>query len=62
MGVYVVRVDQTIKAPATANYNVEIQQMLGQLRGGLQSQASGALKKQAEVVDNRRFLKIGLRR
>lgn len=62
MGVYVVRVDQTIKAPATANYNVEIQQMLGQLRGGLQSQASSALKKQAEVVDNRRFLKIGLRR
>ena len=62
MGVYVVRVDQTIKAPAAANYSVEKDQMLGQLRGGLQSQLSGALKKKAEVVDNRRFLKIGLRR
>ena len=62
MGVYVVRVDQTIKAPAAANYNVEKEQMLGQLRGGLQSQASNGLKKKAEVIDNRRFLKIGLRR
>lgn len=62
MGVYVVRIDETIKAPAAANYNVEKDQMLAQLRGGLQSQSSAGLKKLAEVVDNRRFLKIGLRR
>jgi peptidyl-prolyl cis-trans isomerase D len=62
LGVYVVRVDKTIKAPTTSGYKVEKDQMLAALRGGIQGQALGALKKKAEVVDNRRFLKIGIRR
>ena len=62
MGVYVVRIDKTVKAPAAANYTVEKEQMLTTLRGGVQNQAVGALKKKAEVIDNRRFLKIGIRR
>jgi parvulin-like peptidyl-prolyl isomerase len=62
LGVYVVRVDKTIKAPTTSGYKVEKDQMLATLRGGIQGQVLGALKKKAEVVDNRRFLKIGIRR
>jgi len=62
LGVYVVRIDKTVKAPAAANYNVEREQMLATLRGGLQNSALNGLKKKAEVIDNRRFLKIGLRR
>jgi len=62
LGVYVVRVDKTIKAPATSGYKVEKDQMLAASRGGIQGQALGALKKKAELVDNRRFLKIGIRR
>ena len=56
------RIDKTVKAPAAANYNVEREQMLATLRGGLQNSALNGLKKKAEVIDNRRFLKIGLRR
>lgn len=62
MGVYVIRIDKTIKAPAAANYTVERDQMLAALKGGLQGQALGGLKKKAEVVDNRRFLNAGIRR
>lgn len=62
LGVYVVRVDKTVKAPSASNYNVEKDQLLAGLRGSLQNQVSSALKKNAEVIDNRRFLKIGLRR
>lgn len=62
MGVYVIRIDKTVKAPAAANYNTEKEQMLATLRGGVQNQALAALKKKAEVIDNRRFLKIGIRR
>lgn len=62
LGVYVIRVDKTVKAPTASNYNTEKEQMLAALRGGLQNSAIGALKKKAEVIDNRRFLKIGIRR
>ena len=62
MGVYVIRIDKTVKAPSASNYNAEKDQMLATLRGGLQNQALSAIKKSAEVVDNRRFLKIGIRR
>lgn len=62
MGVYVIRIDKTTKAPAAANYNVERDQMLGQLKGNVQGQALAGLKKKAEVMDNRRFLKAGIRR
>lgn len=62
MGVYVIRIDKTVKAPAAANYNMERDQMLASLKGNLQGQALSGLKKKAEVVDNRRFLKAGIRR
>lgn len=62
MGVYVIRIDKTIKAPAAANYNMERDQMLASLKGNLQGQALNGLKKKAEVMDNRRFLKAGIRR
>jgi peptidyl-prolyl cis-trans isomerase D len=62
MGVYVIRIDKTVKAPAAANYTVERDQMLTALKGSLQGQALAGLKKKAEVMDNRRFLKAGIRR
>jgi len=61
-GVYVVRIDKTTKAPATANYTIEREQMLAGLKGNLSGQARGALMKKADVVDNRRFNQAGIRR
>jgi peptidyl-prolyl cis-trans isomerase D len=61
-GVYVVRIDKTTKAPATANYNVEREQLLAGLKGNVSGQARAALMKKADVVDNRRFNSAGIRR
>lgn len=60
--VYVVRVDKTIAEPATKSYEAEIQTIKGQVRGSLQNDAITALREKANVVDNRRFLRIGVRR
>jgi len=62
MGVYVIRIDKTIKAPTAANYKIEKEQLLTAVRGSLQGQVLGALKKKAEVMDNRRFLSANIRR
>ncbi len=62
MGVYVIRIDKSTKAPTAANYNVEREQLFAGLKGSLQGQALNALKKKAEVIDNRRLLKAGIRR
>ncbi len=62
MGVYVIRIDKTIKAPAAANYTAERDQLLTSLKSGVQGQALAGLKKKAEIMDNRRFLKAGIRR
>jgi peptidyl-prolyl cis-trans isomerase D len=62
MGVYVIRIDKTIKAPTAANYNAEREQLLISIKGSLQGQILSALKKKAEVMDNRRFLKANIRR
>ena len=62
MGVYVIRIDKSTKAPTAANYNVERDQLFAGLKGSLQGQALNALKKKAEVIDNRRLLKAGIRR
>lgn len=62
MGVYVIRIDKTTKAPTAANYNVERDQLFAGIKGSLQGQVLNALKKKAEVVDNRRLLKAGIRR
>ena len=61
-GVYVIRIDKTTKAPATANYTIEREQMLAGLKGNVAGQARGALMKKADVVDNRRFNQAGIRR
>ncbi len=55
MGVYVIRIDKSTKAPTAANYNVERDQLFAGLKGSLQGQALNALKKKAEVIDNRRL-------
>lgn len=61
-GVFVVRVDKTTKAPAAANYNIEQEQLLGGLKNGAFNQARNALKKKADVIDNRKFRAAGIRR
>lgn len=61
-GVYVVRVDKTIKAPATSNYNVERDQLLSTAKARVKNEATKALVEQANVIDNRRFYNIGIRR
>lgn len=62
MGVYVVRVDKTTKAPTASNYKTEQDQMLATLKNSSSGLTVQALKKLADVVDNRRFQKIGIRR
>jgi peptidyl-prolyl cis-trans isomerase D len=62
MGVYVIRIDRTTKAPTAANYNAERDQLFSTAKGSLQGQVINALKKKAEVIDNRRLLKAGIRR
>lgn len=59
--VYVVRIDKTIKEPATKVFDEDKQTLQRQLTSGLQNDAINALREKAQVVDNRRFLKIGLR-
>lgn len=61
-GVYVVRIDKTMKAPAANNYNVERDQLLSTTKARVQSEATKALVEQADVIDNRRFYNIGIRR
>ena len=61
-GVFVVRVDKTTKAPTTANYNIEQEQLLSTLKNGAFNQARNALKKKADIIDNRKFRSAGIRR
>jgi len=61
--VYVVRVNKTTSEPATESYDTEKQSLKNQVTGMmLQSNAISALREKANVVDNRRFLRIGIRR
>jgi len=61
--VYVVRVNKTTNEPATKSYDNEKQSLNNQVSGMmLQSNAITALREKAAVVDNRRFLRIGIRR
>ena len=61
-GVFVVRVENTTKAPTAANYLVEKDQLLTALKGGVLSSAKKGLVKLADVVDNRRFFNSNIRR
>jgi len=55
-------VDKTTKAPSTANYTVEQEQLLNSAKTSAFGQARQALLNKANVVDNRRFLSAGIRR
>ncbi len=60
-GVYVIVVNKTTKAPAAANYTVEKDQLLNAMKGSVQNQAIEALKKKADVVDNRKLFELRVR-
>ena len=60
-GIYVIVVNKTIKAPATANYKIEKDQLLSSLKGSIQSQALAALRKKADVIDNRKLFDLRIR-
>jgi len=54
-GVYVIRVVKTEKAPSVANYKEEKDQLTTMMKGNIQGLLMGALRKKAEVVDNRKL-------
>ena len=60
-GVYVIQIDKTTKAPAAANYKIERDQMYTTLKGSIQGQALGALRKKADIVDNRKLNELRIR-
>lgn len=62
MGVYVVKIEKTTKAPAAANYDKEKDQLTGSQRSIVQSKVMDGLKKRADVVDNRKFFEANIRR
>ncbi|MEY4571971.1 MAG: hypothetical protein RLZ10_1189 [Bacteroidota bacterium] len=60
-GIFVVRIDNTKKAPATNDgYKVEKEQLLATLKGQAQGQVMAALRKKADVIDNRNFNRLGI--
>jgi len=61
-GVYVIRIDKTVKAPATSNYSMETAQLLNSAKSAVQNEAKTALLKLSDVKDNRKFLSLGIRR
>jgi len=61
-GVYVVRLNKTIKAPAAANYTAEQTQILAQIKGNFQNEAKRALQKRLKVYDNRKLQEVGIAR
>lgn len=61
-GVYVVQVKKTTKAPATSNYTEQKAALTQTAKGSAPNTAKAALMEKANIVDNRRFLKIGIRR
>ncbi len=57
MGIYVVQIEKSIKIDSSANNKDE---MVAEY--DIDSQLLAAMKKKAEIIDNRRFLKAGIRR
>jgi peptidyl-prolyl cis-trans isomerase D len=60
MGIFVVRVDSTKKAPVTTTFKVEKDQLMTALKGQAQGQVMAALRKKADVIDNRNFNRLGI--
>ncbi len=61
-GVYVVMIEKTTKAPTAANYQAEKDQLLASARASVQANLTKGLNKLADVIDNRRFYQLGIRR
>jgi parvulin-like peptidyl-prolyl isomerase len=61
MGVYVVKVIKTTKAPITNSYQAEHDQLLNAAMNAIQNETLGALRKKAEVLDNRRLYNLRVR-
>ena len=61
MGIYVVKVTKTTKAPITNSYQAEHDQLLNAAMNVMQNETLGALRKKAEVVDNRRLYNLLVR-
>lgn len=61
-GVFIVRVDKTIKAKDATDYSQEKARLLTAMRASAQNDAKRALTKQADVIDNRRLSQKGIRR
>ncbi len=61
-GVFVVQIEKTTKAPAAANYQVERDALQTDMTRNVQSSATRALTKLADVVDNRRFFEYNIRK
>ena len=59
-GVYVFRVNKTVKAPAAKNYDAEKLQMLSQIKGSIANASRQALQKKLNVRDNRALLEAGI--
>lgn len=61
-GVFVVKVNKTIKAVAAKNYDAEKDKLENAVKSQLQNTARRALTELGEVVDNRRLFNTGVRR
>lgn len=61
-GVYVVEIKKTTKAPATSNYTEQKTFLTQNAKGTAPNSAKAALMEKANIIDNRRFLSIGVRR
>lgn len=60
--VYVIQINKTTKEPATKNFDEDVMTLENQVASNIQNDIMTALREKAEVVDNRRFLKVGIRR
>jgi len=60
-GVYMIQIMKTTKAPASTVFKVEKDEMTKTLKGSFQGQVMGALRKKAEVIDNRKLNELRLR-
>ena len=60
-GVFVLRVDQTTSGDETTDYSAEIEQLKTQYRTSIQSQFRGSMITSAEVIDNRKLRRYGIR-
>lgn len=61
-GVYVITVNKTTKAKANTNYDIDKKSMVAAKRARLSNDVTKALLDKADVVDNRKFYDIGVRR